>query len=133
MTERVTIDGYSKLLRDLKKLAPEVDKELRTGLRALGTTVATSAKQNAGRSKRIPSAIGVSVTNKGAAVKVNRRKAPHGSLYERGSKGNRGAIRHPLFGNREHWYATPTRPFIKPAIDSHRDEIERAGERLLKE
>jgi hypothetical protein len=34
--------------------------------------------------------------------------------------------RHPLFGDREHWYGPPGRPFLGPAAD------ERAGDALAK-
>jgi hypothetical protein len=131
MADKIVIDGYSQLLRGLKKLAPEVDKNLRKELRGLAAGVASDAKANASWSDRIPPAIGVSVTNKGVGVRVARKRAPHGSLFERGSRGNRGAIRHPVFGS-DTWVSQPTRPFLQPAVDSRRDDLLRDAEAALR-
>lgn len=38
-----------------------------------------------------------------------------------------GSFRHPLFGNREHWYAQVKRPYMTPARDMH---VERLAEAI---
>lgn len=130
--DRIVIDGYTTLLRGLKRFAPDVDKELRKDLRVIASGVAGEAKSRASWSTRIPAAIGVSVTNRGAGVKVSRRRAPHGPLFERGQRGNRGAFRHPVFGNRDVWVSQRTRPYLQPAIDHHRDDVLRKSETALR-
>jgi hypothetical protein len=34
--------------------------------------------------------------------------------------------RHPLFGNREHWYGPPGTPFLRPAADKRADDAMKA-------
>lgn len=132
MAEQFVIEGYTQLVRDLKKYAPEVAKQYTRDLKGIAASTAATARGNASWSTRIPGAIGVSATNKGAALKVSRRKAPHGSLYERGPKGGGNTFRHPVFGNREVWVTQSTRPFLKPAIDVHYHELIRDGEQALR-
>lgn len=130
----LTVDGYTQLLRKLKRLAPETNKELRKELRSLSDEVAQDARTNAGWSNRIPAAIGVTVTNKGAGVKVSRKKAPHGSLFERGNAGARSAasFRHPVFGQNV-YVSQPTRPFIQPAVDAREPELVTRAEQALRD
>jgi hypothetical protein len=48
----------------------------------------------------------------------------HAGLYEYGSAESGGRyVRRPLFGNRDWWYNTPTRPFLRPAYERREDEI----------
>lgn len=110
------VTNYRDVQRDLRALSPEMRKELNKKLKAAAAIVAADAGVNASWSTRIPSAIVPTAGMKYAGVRINRRKAPHGSLFELGSRRNRGSIRHPLFGNRDYWYSIPTRPFIAPAL-----------------
>lgn len=129
MRATVKIEGLSKVMRSLKRLAPEIHKDLRVRFRDVAKEVAQTAKSNASWSKRIPGAIGVTVSNKGVGVRVSKKKAPHGPLYERGNKGSRSSsLRHPLFGNKAFWFSEPIRPFLRPAVEDHRDD---ATQKLL--
>lgn len=119
---RVVIEGLPEFLRALKRFAPEVRKEFNKQARAVASAIASTAKQNANWSRRIPGAIGTSVTGRGVGVRLSKSKAPHGAMYERGTKGGAGVVRRPLFGNRQFWFSTPTRPFLEPAVEAHREE-----------
>jgi hypothetical protein len=35
----------------------------------------------------------------------------------------KGHPRHPLFGDREHWYTNNTPAYLAPALDAHREEV----------
>lgn len=120
----------------LKGVAPAVQKALNRDLRAYAKVVATAAKANASFSKKIPPTIGVTATAKFAGIRV---KGQPGPLFERGSQGNPGEIRHPLFGNYDFWYSQPTHPFVAPAIHatestalaSMKRAVEKAGQLAL--
>lgn len=117
---------WKRFLRDLKRLEPEVRKTLIKEFKELLGPLQAAAKSNAGWSSRIPGAIAKSVTTKKVGLRVRGAKAPHGRPFE----GITGAtFRHPVFGNREVWVSQAARPFLKPAVDAHKDEfLEAAGE-----
>ncbi len=119
---RADIIGLTDFQRDLKKLAPEVRKAFDKRLKAIVRDVVADAQSRASWSSRIPRAIGPSLTRRGAGVRIRRDKAPHGSIYELGSGRNSGTVRHPLFGDTAHWFSSPTRLFLGPAVDDKRDE-----------
>lgn len=112
--------------KDLKRLAPDIRKELDRELRAAAKEVAATAKANASWSTRIPAAIGVSVTGKVVAVKAREVKAPHARPYE--GIGGQGSFRHPVFGDRQVWVSQATRPFIAPAAKEHEADFYRRVE-----
>ena len=122
----VHIEGLREFDRAMKRLTPEVQKQFRADLKKIAQDVASEAKGRASWSRRIPGAISATVTAKGAGVRLSKKKAPHGGLYERGSSGNRRMVRHPLFGNTDFWFETPIRPFIEPAVQSKRDDAKEA-------
>lgn len=118
----IVIEGLPEFLRALKRYVPEVHKEFRARARAIAASIANDAKGRAAWSRRIPGAISPTVTSRVIGVRVSKKKAPHGGLYERGSKGRPTTVRHPLFGNRNFWFDEPTRPFLAPAVEAQRDE-----------
>ena len=117
--------GWRNLQRSLKQVAPEIQKQLRKEMRGIAGNVAASAKSHASWSSRIPGAIGITVTTTSIGVKANRRKAPHARSYE-GILGG-GSFRHPLWGNREHWFTEQTRPFLAPAVQENKREFFQAA------
>lgn len=131
-TFRFEIDGeaFRVFSRELKKVEPELAKELRKELREIvKTKVIPTAKSNAGFSARIPGAIKPSVTTKGAGVRIAGKQAPHGRPIE-GIGGN-SHFRHPVFGNREVWVNQRTRPFLSPAVDANQDEAAEAAKKAV--
>lgn len=106
----------------LRRTAPEVWKVLRKEMRAAAEVVAAEARTQASFSTRIPASI--KVKGAGATLKVTAGgdAAPDAAPIENGGK---GFVRHPVFGHRDRWSATNSKPaFLRPALDAHRKEIE---------
>ncbi len=122
----VKVEGLSEFLRALKRYAPEVRKEFNKQARGVLSVIVADAKARASWSRRIPGAITPTVTTRSVGVRLSRRKGAHGPLYERGSKGTPGIVRHPLFGNRAFWFTSPVRPVIQPAVDAHERKVTEA-------
>lgn len=93
-----------------------MDKDLRDRMVEAAQVVADEAKTRSGAwSHRIPAATSVFNDSTGIGVVVDNVAAPSASPNEYGD-------RHPLFGNRGYWYATPLRPFLAEAVDAKSDE-----------
>jgi HK97 gp10 family phage protein len=117
----VRIDGLTELLKDLKKLEPAVNKELRGKLREIVKVVAADARKRAPhKSGALAKKIVPSVTNKGASV---LSKAPHARISEFGG-------RHPVFGH-NNWVFHPARPHVFPAVRAHQDDVRKQGAEAL--
>ena len=115
-----------------KAAARDLTRELRRGLREAAAPLQPEIKSEAAAT--LPSGYG-SVMAK--AVKVTTRVRFGGSpqltirVYARGRKEERdvravnaGTLRHPLYGNRRHWYATRVRPgFVDRPIDRLGEEV----------
>lgn len=115
--------GLPEFTRKLKKYAPVVYKQFNVKAREVSRAIAAEAQGLASWSSRIPAAIGATTTAKGPGVKVARARAPHGPLYERGAAGRRSSqFRHPLFGNKKFWFTQQVRPFLQPAVETHRKD-----------
>lgn len=124
---RIEVLGLRELQRALKQFAPEVQKVFRARLRAIARAVASDAKGRASWSHRIPSAITYGATNKGLYVRVKATQgAPHATLYE-----GRDHWRHPLFGDRDHWYAQRGRPFLRPAAEAAQGQVLAEAEKAV--
>ena len=122
------IVGLAEFQRDLRRLGPEVLRALRVRLRAAAGVVVADARARADWSRRIPGAISASVANRGVGIRVAATRAPHGPRFELGSAGSPRVVRHPLFGDRRHWFETPVRRFLAPAIDARRADVFRQTE-----
>lgn len=103
-----------KLIKDLGKIPADYRKEVRPELRKAAQPLVAKVKANASWSSRIPKATKLSISlagrHPGVRVVVNETKAPHAYYYE--NDGKQGTFRHPLFGNRSHWYPQRARPFF---------------------
>lgn len=63
----------------------------------------------------------------GTTIKAVVKIAAKGKKEPRDIKAlDKGVLRHPLFGNRKHWYGPPGPPFLGPALDA------RSGEAMAK-
>lgn len=119
--------GLRELQQALKQFAPAVQKRFRAKLRGIARAVAADAKGRAGWSRRIPSTITYGATNKALYVRVKENaNAPHATLYE-----GRRRWRHPLFGDREHWYTQQGRPFLRPAADAAQPQVLAEAQRAV--
>jgi hypothetical protein len=77
-------------------------------LKAAAEIIADGARELAAQwSSQIPPAIEVEVSGKTATISCSA-----GPAYPAETR-----ARHPLFGNRKHWYGPPGAPFLGPAAD----------------
>lgn len=67
-------------------------------------------------STRIPPATRVVSDKQGVAVVTSAAEAPNAPPFEY-------AKNHPLFGDREHWYRQPFRPYMAEARDATLDQV----------
>ena len=81
-------------------------------LAAAADIIARGAKDNARWSRKIPPTIAVSVDGNTATIGTS---LPFGRAVEL-------RLKHPLFGDRRHWYGPTGEKFLEPALDSHIDE-----------
>jgi hypothetical protein len=85
-------------------------------LAAAAEEIAGRARELAAWSAQIPGRITVDGDEKTMTISCDAPPAYPGETR----------ARHPLFGNRKHWYGPPGEPFLRPAAD------ERAGAALAK-
>lgn len=119
-------DAFARVVVDLSAIPKEVRKDLRPALRRIGMRVAQGARARASWSTRIPGAVKVKVLfgrkSQGVIVHVDRNRAPHARSYE--GIGTSGVnFRHPLFGDRDRWFAQRKRPFLEPAAQAERAQV----------
>ena len=131
----LNIDSEQELrefMRDLRNLDRDLAKGLNKNLRdVLQREVVPAAQQKASWSSQIPRAIKPMVQAKRLGVRVSAKQARHARPYEglqAGLRPRSGGFRHPLFGDRSHWYTQQFRPFLAPAMLENAD---RAAEGLL--
>ena len=128
-------DDLALLARRLKEGGHgELRKELLRGIRDAGKVVVPKIKQEmaetlpkrggfAALAAREPIAVRTKTSASGASVRLFRK---------RGDWLNRGRLRKPLFGNKDHWYdqQVPSDWFGK-AIEGDAPEIRRAIEKVM--
>lgn len=136
-------DAFREFQRDLRRLEPDVARELNKTLRGvLRDKVLPAARSNASWSSRIPGAIKPQVTQKQIGLRVARKQAPHGRPFEglqRGLVSRRGNFRHPVFGRSTQsrsqwtWVSQQNRPFLAPAFVDNHDEAVKAAQEAVGE
>ncbi|MFC9085358.1 HK97 gp10 family phage protein [Nocardiopsis dassonvillei] len=139
MAEEVTLamagNAVRRLRRDMGQIPKDLQRRLRPAMRAGGQDLLADARRRASWSTRIPAAmrLATSFTRRQAGVSlvVSRHRAPHARPYE-GIRGN-DSFRRPVFGNRERWVETQTRPFAGPAVDLHGPRVVAAVNRVVDE
>lgn len=119
----VQVTGIQELRAAMKRISPEARKAFDRRLREVARQVRDDARQRAPRlSGELASSIGYGVqTRRGVFVRATAR---HAGLFEFGG-------RHPVFGNRDVWVDQPARPFLRPAVEAHRDAAVQAVEEAL--
>jgi hypothetical protein len=117
--------------KQLRVESPELEKEFHLELAAAGEIVAVKARQNAqsfprqyGATTRIARSIRVKRRLTTVKVFAGGDEAPEAAPIEHGGLG--GMFRHPLFGDKDHWYPQQAYPFLTPAADSSLPEVEAA-------
>lgn len=113
--------------RDLAAAGPKFRYRLRRNIVVAASPITSEAKSGYSGYCALGGALAAATTTSvrttgrsvGVTVRVNASRLPEGKqglppLVE-------GFVdwRHPLFGNRDHWYAQNARPELKPAVDRH--------------
>jgi hypothetical protein len=120
----IEIDGHVAFSRALKKLDPELSKQLKEDLKAVAEVVATDARQRVpSKSGRARGSIRAGADNKGPYVAGGKKAVPYYGWLDFGS-------RKPVKGNPRSegpWSKSGPGPargrFIYAAIDANEDEI----------
>jgi hypothetical protein len=81
-------------------------------LREATEVIANTARGMASWSRQIPASMSVDVGDDMAVISAGAPNARPAELR----------LNHPLFGDREHWYGPPGRPFLSPAAEASSDE-----------
>jgi hypothetical protein len=115
-----------EIARDMRRLEPETRKAVRPRLRRAGQAIAGEAQRNASWSSRIPGTVRVVTSfranREGVTVRAGGNAAPHARPYE-GITARGDSFRHPVYGN-DWWVASPTRPFLLPAVQAKQAEAD---------
>ena len=110
-----------KLMRDLRKIDPELVKETRKRFKsAAGPALADVRRRQPSRSGRLRRQTKIRVTRGRAEI---RSSAPHARISEFGG-------RHPLWG-RDQWVNQPPSPAVFPGTAAHRADFVRQAEAAL--
>lgn len=118
----VTEKELQSLFRKLRRTAPETAKEIRRRFRAAAKpALATARAKQSKRSGELRRKTRIVTTSGVVAI---RSSARHGRVSEFGG-------RHPLFGDREHWYPHVAVPAIRQAVDAHKAEFTRQANAAL--
>lgn len=119
----VTIDlsPLRGFVTSLRKAAPEVNREMRRGLRRGGDIVRDEAKELSSWSTRIPGSIRVRTVGIRVSVIAGDKNAPHAAAFEH--EGVPGFFRHPVFGNRSVWVDQRARAYLRPAAEASASEV----------
>ena len=120
--------GIRELRRALREFTPEVKRSFDRRLRDIAKNAAQDAKDRASWSQKIPPGITAGVTNRGPYIRYRAAAPTIGRLNEL-----RTTWRHPLFGNREHWYTQRGRKFLQPAAEAKGDVIQEEMEAAIEQ
>lgn len=144
--------GLRALTKGLKLAPKEVQHEFRTKWRAAAQLVADDAKERASWSTKIPGSIKVRGTGANIKVIAGGERAPNAVPFEVGNRDGGAINRHPVFEREnqirnptryQKWRIQkghlkgvtfvdqPTRPYLAPALDAHRKEVEKMMEEAI--
>jgi hypothetical protein len=117
----IRVDGLDECLKALLKFTPTLYRASRRRLRdRVARPVADAARASAASwSVKIPPGISYGSDLRGPYVKYRGSAPTIGRLAE-----NRGTWRHPLFGDRRHWYVQSAPAFLVPAVRAADSMIE---------
>lgn len=131
------LDDIAALSRDLRKMG---EKDLPKAMRAAGKRIGEPAGElirqaaldtlpkggelNVWVGGRIRSSTLVRLSGKKVGIRIKTKHRGQKGLSDLGAL-NRGQARHPLFGDKEHWYLTPVEAgFVGKALEPMADTAE---------
>jgi len=125
---RVDTSDAKRLSSDLRNAAGRLPDALRRGVRAAAEPVAAGIRAEAAWSTRIPGAVSIQPSGKGAAVTVNPNIAPEAAPLN--NRGQGGEFTHPVFGN--DWTVQQrARPFLTAGARRGQAEADRRVAAIL--
>ena len=117
----IDVSALRELARDLKRVGPELARELQAGMKEAADVVASEAERRADFSTRIPGSIRRRTSLANFKVTAGGDAAPDAAPIENRGKGH---VRHPVFGDREVWTEKNSPPaFLAPALDAKTDQV----------
>lgn len=115
---RVDVSDLQGLVNDLRLLDAKANKKITAASHQAAQGMVNAARANASWSTGIPPTI--RATGSARALKLtagrNTGRVQYAKVFEFGG-------RHPLFGNRDHWYPQAKRPYLIPARDAHSEQF----------
>lgn len=121
MAIKANTDGLKELALKFRAADPAVKKAYREELKEIAKTVADDARERIA-DKSPPTAAAIKVGARGAnKVTISAGKRKIASLLE--GDGHPGEWRHPLFGDREHWYTEERHPYLWPAWEANKQTV----------
>lgn len=117
-------EGFTPVIRAIRKWDPEVRRELRRELRAGGTMIVTGARTlAAAHSKQTPPTVKLrtGIQSRQAEIRIDAGSAdvPIAGLLELGNKrgGSKARrFRHPVHGHRDRWVNQDMHPYLAPIV-----------------
>lgn len=123
---RIDTSDLERLARDFKAATPAVRREYRKSLKDAGRIVADDARRRI-EPVSPPTAASIKVGTRGVDRVIIRTGKDRRIAALLEGNGHPGSWRHPLFGDREHWYRQRTHPYMHPAWEAKK----RAARRRL--
>lgn len=115
-TITIRVEGLRELRADLKRvdatLPRELNKQLKRSAEPVRALAAARAPHRSGALAR-----SIKIRTSGSKLFLSS-KLPYAKTVHFGG-------RHPLFGNKDHWFSNPRRPFLQEAINARADSVER--------
>lgn len=115
------------LAKDLRRIAPDLARDLRTGLKRAAEPVRLDAARRAwAGSSKIPPTVRITTSGTTVKVKAGSAELAIAGLFELGNKGNKvspASFRHPVFGNREVWRPQKTHPYLAQALAARQGQF----------
>jgi hypothetical protein len=97
-------------------------------LREAAEIIAEAARRISSRfSRRIPASVNVVTNTTGTYVMAGGPDAPNAYPFDPPEPPSR----HPLYGNRKHWYNQPYRPFLEEAAEEAADKAAEAYAKVI--
>jgi hypothetical protein len=120
---KINTNGLAKLEKDFKTASRKQRSQYRKSLKRIGAIVADDARERIAEVSP-ETAASIKVGTRGASTVVVSAGdgRPIATLLE--GDGHEGKFRHPLFGDKGHWYDQARHPYLWPAWEAKQKEVQ---------
>lgn len=134
---RTKIDATSldRLAVQMKAAERTTRSSYRKGLKEIGNSIRDDARARIVEISPETAAelkVSTSIPKASVSVQGGTKARRIGKLLE-GHDGQQGEWRHPLFGDREHWYSQARHPHLFPAFEAHKKDAMKNLKRNVKD